>query len=673
MRNLSTLILALFIGGILISEYSCTPPPTVVLTEVKVNMRDKAQQKLFDFQDQGLSDSLYKYLSHEDPTFRYLAANAFASIQDSTSIDKLAGLLADDVGDVRVAAAYAIGQTAGGRSEDYLLRAFAGQDTTQEYRATNAAILEAIGKTGTKPYLNALATISTYRPTDTLLLQGQAYGIYRYALRGMINPKATEKMVEYASDMAYPPSVRLIAANYLARAKKAKLEEYGVILNQAFSNEKDANIRMALAIALGKTKSEEAQNGLLSQFVLEKDYRVKTNILRALGNFPYEAVKPTVFAALDDENTHVANSAADFFINHGDAKDATSYRRKGKDLNLNWETQTKLYEAANANTPKYFGKSLEAINYELRQRFLKSDNTYEKAAIVRALGGFGYNYRFIKENAFAANEPVIRTASMEALDKILTMDDFAKYFGSSYFRRMKEMTGYITEAMQNGDVGMIAVAAGTLRTDKLDFSATVDSTAMVAMEMALKNLDLPKQIETYNELSRTIQFFKGEKFTAKKVDYNHPNEWVVYNNLPSEGKAVIKTAKGDITLELLKNEAPGSVTNFAKLVKQGFLNNKNFHRVVPNFVIQGGCPRGDGYGGLDYTIRSELHNMHYDEGGYVGMASAGKDTEGTQFFITHSPTLHLDGKYTIFAKVIDGMDVVHQITTADVMQEVVLE
>ena len=309
----------------------------------------------------------------------------------------------------------------------------------------------------------------------------------------------------------------------------------------------------------------------------------------------------------------------------------------------------------------------------MRQRFLTSENTYEKAAIVRAMGGFGYNYRFIKENAFSSDKPVIRTASMEALDKILTMDDFAKYFGSSYFRRMKEMTGYITEAMQNGDAGMIAVGAGTLRTKKLDFSATVDSTAMATMELALKNLDLPKQIETYNELLHTIQFFKGEKFTPKKVDYNHPTEWVVFNNLPDENQAVIKTSKGNITLELLTNEAPGSVTNFAQLTKQGFFNNKNFHRVVPNFVIQGGCPRGDGYGSLDYTIRSEFSNKHYDREGYVGMASAGKHTEGTQFFITHSPTLHLDGKYTIFAKIIEGMDVVHQITTADIMQEVTLQ
>lgn len=671
MRNLAVPIFASCVFLFFMSP-GCTPPESVKLTEVKVNLRNKKQQKLYDFQDRGLTDSLYQYLQNPDPTFRYLGAMAMASIQDSTAVDKLAGLLADEVEAVRVAAAYAIGQTGGGRSEDYLLRAFASQDTTDAYLKTNAAILEAVGKVGTKTYLKALATVSTYLPADTLLTTGQAAGIYRYALRGITNAEATARMVEMVSDFAYAPSARFYAANYLGRARNIDLSEYAVFLDQAISKSKDPRVRMALAIALGKTKNSEGQKALLDQYNFESDYRVKTNILRALGNFAYDTVKTTVWTALDDPNVHIANTAADYFINHGAAQEATLYRRKAKDANLNWETQVKLYTAANRNTPRYFGKSMEAINYELRQKYLASENPYEKAAIVRALGEFGYNYRWIKENAFPANEPIIRTAGMEAFDKILNMDNFAGYFGASYFRRMKEMTGYLTEAMQNGDAGMIAVAAGTLRSKKLDFTATVDSTALAIMETALANLDLPKEVETYNELGRTIAFFKEEEFTPKTPEYNNPIEWVVFNNLPEQNEAVIKTGKGDIVIELLKDKAPGSVTNFAKLTKQGFFNGKNFHRVVPNFVIQGGCPRGDGYGSLDYTIRSELNDLKYSEAGYVGMASAGNHTEGTQFFITHSPTPHLDGNYTIFGKVKEGMDIVDKITTADVMTEVEL-
>ena len=86
---------------------------------------------------------------------------------------------------------------------------------------------------------------------------------------------------------------------------------------------------------------------------------------------------------------------------------------------------------------------------------------------------------------------------------------------------------------------------------------------------------------------------------------------------------------------------------------------------MPDFVIQGGCPRGDGFGGLPETIRSEFSYQEYIEEGMVGIASAGKDTESCQFFITHSPTPHLNGRYTIFAKVKDGMEVVHQLEVGD--------
>ncbi|KGE85000.1 hypothetical protein IX84_30205 [Phaeodactylibacter xiamenensis] len=141
----------------------------------------------------------------------------------------------------------------------------------------------------------------------------------------------------------------------------------------------------------------------------------------------------------------------------------------------------------------------------------------------------------------------------------------------------------------------------------------------------------------------------------------------------SEDRLVtINTNRGAITLEMMPEFAPGTVANFIALVRQGFYQDKTIHRVVPNFVIQGGCPRGDGYGSLDYTIRSELPPLYYDEAGYVGMASAGNHTECTQFFITHSPTPHLDGEYTIFARVTDGLEVVHQTQVGDYIKNIEL-
>ncbi|HZG53374.1 MAG TPA: peptidylprolyl isomerase, partial [Pyrinomonadaceae bacterium] len=128
--------------------------------------------------------------------------------------------------------------------------------------------------------------------------------------------------------------------------------------------------------------------------------------------------------------------------------------------------------------------------------------------------------------------------------------------------------------------------------------------------------------------------------------------------------ATVNTDKGAFKLELLPDAAPLTVDNFVQLARRGYFNNIAFHRVVPNFVIQGGDPRGDGNGGPGYQIRCEINEVPYTRGA-VGMALSGKDTGGSQWFITHSPQPHLDGGYTVFARVVEGVEVVDRITRGD--------
>lgn len=128
--------------------------------------------------------------------------------------------------------------------------------------------------------------------------------------------------------------------------------------------------------------------------------------------------------------------------------------------------------------------------------------------------------------------------------------------------------------------------------------------------------------------------------------------------------ATVKTRLGSLTIELRPSEAPLTVDNFVQLAKRGYFNGVTFHRVVANFVIQGGDPRGDGNGGPGYSIRCEINMIPYDRGA-VGMALSGKDTGGSQWFVTHSPQPHLDGGYTVFGNVVDGMDVVDSIERGD--------
>ncbi len=123
-------------------------------------------------------------------------------------------------------------------------------------------------------------------------------------------------------------------------------------------------------------------------------------------------------------------------------------------------------------------------------------------------------------------------------------------------------------------------------------------------------------------------------------------------------KAIITTEKGNIEVELFDKDAPGTVANFEKLAKSGFYDGLTFHRVIPGFVSQGGCPRGDGTGGPGYTIKCETEgNPHKHKAGSLSMAHAGKDTGGSQFFIVHEPQPHLDGKHTVFGQVKQGLDI----------------
>ena len=128
-----------------------------------------------------------------------------------------------------------------------------------------------------------------------------------------------------------------------------------------------------------------------------------------------------------------------------------------------------------------------------------------------------------------------------------------------------------------------------------------------------------------------------------------------------------------MTVEFFEKDAPGTVANFVKLSKEGFYNGLTFHRVIPNFVIQGGCPDGTGAGGPGYTIKCELDgDNQYHDRGVLSMAHAGRDTGGSQFFICHSRdnTSHLDRHHTCFGKVVDGLEVIDQIKQGDKINKI---
>jgi len=137
--------------------------------------------------------------------------------------------------------------------------------------------------------------------------------------------------------------------------------------------------------------------------------------------------------------------------------------------------------------------------------------------------------------------------------------------------------------------------------------------------------------------------------------------------------ATIKATRGTIKIRLFDDKTPKTVANFVTLANKGFYNGLKFHRVIADFMIQTGCPEGTGRGGPGYKFKDEFHpELKHDGPGVVSMANAGPNTNGSQFFITHVPCPHLDGKHSVFGRVLEGQDVVNAIRQGDKMESVTI-
>lgn len=138
--------------------------------------------------------------------------------------------------------------------------------------------------------------------------------------------------------------------------------------------------------------------------------------------------------------------------------------------------------------------------------------------------------------------------------------------------------------------------------------------------------------------------------------------------MPKQAKITLANEE-EVIIDLFEKEAPNTVANFEKLANEGFYNGLSFHRIIPGFVAQGGCPQGTGTGGPGYTIKCEI-NPNKHERGSLAMAHAGRDTGGSQFYICYQPQPHLDGQHTVFGKVVSGMEHVDEFKGQDKMEKV---
>lgn len=595
--------------------------------------------RIADLQDRRQSDSLFAYFADKNPVYRKEAVLAFASIQDTLAIDRLMDVLRfDSDHEVKKVAAIALGQLTTTRSAAALWRAL----TEEKNPAVLREIIEACGKAFLMEEMNKMKLPFT----DSLIQEGLAWSYYRLSLHTQADSTLTLKSVEYLKP-EYGLQTRLAAASFFMRgAQRVELAEHQLI--ESAQHDKSAWVRACATLALRKVKSTASRDALVKILKGDTDYRVRISAVRGLQPFPINEIKAFLYEALNDKNVNVAIAASEVILAKAgidEAKEIASLAKKSSG-----RIRGNLYQASlsGVDNPELVAEIIELYKSE--------SNPYSQAALLSALGKSKHAWEFIDHELQQSTIPVIKTSAADALTQVNEHPSF----DPTLKKRFSEL--YI-KAIQTGDAAVIGIVVAALRAPNLGYKEIIKDYGF--LYEARKKLSLPKDNEALQPLEAAIAYFEGRKEADPvKNEFNHPIDWDLVKTIPKDQRVVIKTDKGDVVLRLLVEEAPGSVANFVGLINEKYFDGKNFHRAVPNFVIQGGCNRGDGWGSEDYSIRSEFTARHYTEGS-VGMASAGKDTEGTQWFITHSPTPHLDGRYTIFAVTESGMDVVHQIEVGD--------
>ncbi|HEX6225481.1 MAG TPA: peptidylprolyl isomerase [Chryseolinea sp.] len=596
--------------------------------------------RIADLQDRRSGDSLIAYFTHDNPVHRREAALAFASVQDSVYVDHLGKLLSSDADTtVRMAAAYAIGQTSCVRSEELLFEVVSKETNI----SVQAIEIESYGKVCRTWKLDVA-------PVDSVLSAATAWAYYRMAVRGIADqPLNTKASVLLTSPFK---ATRLAAAHYFSRGAK-DFDQFKDLLINVAGQDKSADVRMAAALALRKIISGSTLAAAGNIVKHDADYRVRVNAIRALQDHPFEQTKDILLAALIDSNVNVGIAASEVIKSSLTA----AYWREVVEVarsTENWRIKNNLFEAALSVSHE------RELAEEIQSNYQSAKNPYEKAAALTALRHVADSYPFIAEELFKNSEPVLKTSAALALVEMNSTPNFDK-------KLRPKFADIYRKAIATGDAAVIGIIASTLADSALGYKSVI--TDFNFLKEARKNLSLPKDFESIAPLETAIAYFEGEKSRPLQNSFNHPISWDLVKKIPRDQKAIIKTSKGEIVIRLFVEESPGSVANFVALASAKYYDGRVFHRVVPNFVAQAGCPRGDGWGSEAYSIRSEFTSGRYSTGS-IGMASAGKDTEGTQWFITHSATPHLEGRYTRFAEVEQGLDVAHKIEVGDVILSV---
>lgn len=669
-------------------------------------------------------DDLRKLFSSPNAVIRQRAALAAGRIGNEDCIAPLTDLLDKDADkSVREMAAFAIGEVESEKGANALVAVLKSESSSTELKAR---AVEALGKIAGAllreqearqrelgaAFLEALKSAPERRAADqTLILFGLTATLRsRPANAG----PAIAKFLTSAN-----PRVRADAANALARLR---LKDGNEQLRRLLTSDLDPIVRANAARVLGITEDKESYDALLSKATTDNDARVRVSAIRALASLkdiraaepllkrgqalaqPKVAERPTelneileiattlgrLWAQKEDQNAVAWLSKLSEALNHNDPEvevalvriapssyvanfgSADQAKRKVQEtILLNWRAASGiaagLGEIAALPDSVKNKAELAATAQSLLRAMLDYRNSgltintlvavhseYAIPDVLRALAAFKpSDLGIVAQAQLKESDIIIRGTAADVLGDLPPSEEITRALAAAWPQAANDVL--------NDAAFSILDTLGKQKTNA----------ANELLKEALKSGDLLIRRRAANLLKANgAGDFSSQVGTVQSrntdADYKR-----ALDRIGKSVRAVVTTSKGSFTIDLLPDTAPLTVDNFVQLAQRDYFRNVTIHRVVPNFVIQDGDPRGDGNGGPGYQIRCEINQVLYDRAA-VGMALSGKDTGGSQWFVTHSPQPHLDGGYTVFGRVVMGMDVVDKIVRGDVIQSITI-
>ncbi len=564
---------------------------------------------VLEAQDHRDTKALLTLLTDTSSAVREAAAMAFASVQDSTAHDALITALHDETASVRQAAARALSFTS---------------DTTVAKALAEQALKETSAEVATSMYAASFRALVRAKPDQ-------------------------DPQLLFAAFTKSDGYQRACIADALRRVPKERIAPQEARYVELLQREREPYVKVLLIAGL-KNFSDVRATKAAAELIHDPDPMIRVAALRAHAAIAGKGAMDELFQAVYDSFPAVRSTAVDLLktMDEVDVEACLKVAEQATDTLVKIPLYGLAANSGNAVTR-------DRAKAELKNLWKQERDPYTRAALIEAKAVFipVDTLIFWMEEPWPAVERQAVFAG--AIAQVARASD-------------SQRNKVLKAAFGTNDPGLIAAAVEDLsKVDAKAIAMVLDSTVEQQVRSVLHPI---RDLETRQLLDLAIAKRDGLPAPAHQAPtFNHSIDLARLSNLEEGRKYRITTSRGVIVIAIEPNAAPGTCVAFDSLVSSGYYNGKSFHRIVPNFVAQGGCPRGDGFGAMDWSLRTEIGDAGFVAGA-VGMASAGRDTESCQFFITLAPAPHLDGRYTRFAHLVSGMEVAQRLEVGDVMSRV---